>query len=133
MKKGILTAILTGLAMLTMVGCGSEAAKPSATAGTGGTSSTTPQADAQEVRIVAKDNIFDPMTYTVEAGKPIKLTAVNEGQEVHEVEVKDLMPETKLVPGESKTVDLGALQPGTYRIYCEIHKDQGMEGEFIVK
>ncbi len=133
MKKGIVTTILAAITMLTMAGCGSDASKPAATAGTGSTGSTTPQAATQEVRIVAKDNMFDPKTYTVEAGKSIKLTAVNEGQEIHEVEVKDLMPETKLLPGQSKSVDLGALQPGAYKIYCEIHKDQGMEGELIVK
>ncbi|HKP54111.1 MAG TPA: cupredoxin domain-containing protein [Chloroflexia bacterium] len=129
MKKVIITA-LVGVLMLSMTGCGSDTAQPVPTTGT---SNTTPQAGAQEVRIVAKDNLFDPKSYTVEAGKPIKLTVVNEGQEVHEVEVKTLLPETKLSPGQTKSVDLQSLQPGTYKLYCEIHEDQGMEGEFIVK
>jgi len=130
MKKAILMATLTGISMLTMAGCGSDASQPVPTAGT---SNTTPQAGAQEVKIIAKDNLFDPKSYTVEAGKPIKLTVVNEGQEVHEVDVETLFPETKLSPGQTKSVDLQSVQPGTYRLYCEIHEDQGMEGEFIVK
>jgi plastocyanin len=133
MSKLILTITLAGLVALMLGGCGSDTSSPAATVGTGSTGGTTPQAGTQEVTIVAKDNMFDPKTYTVEAGKSIRLTAVNRGQDVHEVEVKDLMPETKLSPGQSKTVDIQALQPGTYRIYCEIHGDQGMEGEFIVK
>ncbi|HYP42080.1 MAG TPA: cupredoxin domain-containing protein [Chloroflexia bacterium] len=54
-------------------------------------------------------------------------------QNVHEVEVKELMPETRLAPGQSKTIDLPAQQAGTHSIYCEIHEDEKMEGEFIIK
>lgn len=59
--------------------------------------------------------------------------ATNSSQNVHEVEVKDLLPETKLSPGQSKSIDLQSAQPGTYRVYCEIHEVEGMEGELVVK
>jgi plastocyanin len=106
---------------------GSGGAAPTATTANG-----TSQ-NVQEVTIIAKDNAFDPGTYTVEAGRPIRLTVTNSGQNVHEVEVKGLLSETQLAPGQSKTVELQPPAPGTYRIYCEIHEDQGMEGEFVVK
>lgn len=136
MKKTLLTIILAGIGMLAMSGCGSDDAKSAATVGTAatpGTSSGTPQTGVREVKIVAKDNVFDPKTFNLEGTGPIKLTVVNEGEQVHEVEIETLFPETKLSPGQSKSVDLPSVQPRTYRIYCEIHEDQGMEGEFIVK
>jgi len=130
--KGSITALIAGLALMTLTACGSEsAATPSPTSGSGG--SSTPQAGVQEVRIVAKDNFFDPKNYTLETGKTYKLTVVNEGQEVHEVDIEDVFPETKLSPGQSKSVDLAQLKPGTYKLYCEIHEDDGMVGQFIVK
>lgn len=116
--------------MLLLVGCG---------AGSGATptvptvESAATQADVQEVRITANDNAFEPMTYTVTAGKPVRIIATNAGQNVHEVEVKGLMPETKLAPGQSKTVDLATIEAGKYRVYCEIHGDVGMEGELVAK
>ncbi len=137
MKKFILGTVLTVSGLLSLTGCGSATSASTPTAPnivpTTGTGNTTPESGMQRVTISAKDNMFDPMSYIVEAGKPVKLTVVNNGQEIHEVEVKDLIPETKLSPGQSKSVDLGVLQPGTHRIYCEIHGDQGMEGQFVVK
>ncbi len=129
-KRIIATALLCVISALAFAGCDTAAAPTPTTQGTGSGSG---QAGAQEITITSKDNAFDPASYTVEAGKPIRLTVVNAGQNVHEVEVKDLMPETKLAPGQSKTVDLPAQQAGTHRIYCEIHEDEKMEGEFIIK
>ena len=124
------TALLCVISALIFAGCGTAATPVPPTQNPGSGSG---QGDVQEITITSKDNVFDPASYTVEAGKPIKLTVVNAGQNVHEVEVKDLMPETKLAPGQSKTIDLPAQQAGTHRIYCEIHEDEKMEGEFIIK
>jgi plastocyanin len=136
MKKAVLMGILTGIGMLAMSGCGGDEPKSAATAGTAATPATTsgtPQTGVREIKIIAKDNMFDPKTYNLEGAGPVKLTVVNEGEQVHEVEIETLLPETKLSPGQNKVVDLPAVQPRTYRLYCEIHEDQGMEGEFIVK
>jgi plastocyanin len=129
-RRIVTTALLCVISGLAFAGCGTEATPVPPTQGAGNGSG---QADVQEITITSKDSVFDPATYTAEAGKPIKLTVVNAGQNVHEVEVKDLMPETKLAPGQSKTVELPAQQAGTHRIYCEIHEDEKMEGEFIIK
>jgi plastocyanin len=148
----MLATTLVGLLMIAgLAACGGnngnggngESASPSSTASaatqaptTANNSPTTPQVGAagvQEVNIIAKDNQFEPKTYVVAANGSVRITARNEGQGVHEVEVKGLMPETKLSPGQSKSLDLQSIQPGTYIIYCEIHEDQGMEGELVVK
>ena len=55
---------------------------------------------------------------------------VNEGQNVHEVEIKDLIPETKIQPGETKQFTVTPKQQ-SYKLYCEIHEDSGMVGEFV--
>ena len=124
-KLRVVPSLLSAMMFLLVVGCGSE---PTPTPGAGAGAE-----GVQSVTITAKDNVFEPASYTVEAGQPIKLTVVNAGQNIHEVEVKDLLPETKLAPGQSKTVDVASQQPGTHKIYCEIHEDTGMEGEFVIK
>jgi plastocyanin len=127
-KKQVATLFFTGLSMIVLAGCGSEAG-PASNTGSSGTAT----GDAQIITITARDDLFDPKNYTVDAGKPIKITVTNSGQNVHEVEVEDLFPETKLSPGQSKSLDITSATAGTYKLYCEIHEDTGMVGEFIVK
>ena len=131
MFKRILAASLLLITFaLVLSACGGEAAP---TPGSTGQSSTPASGDAgTEVRIVTKDNIFEPKSYTVQ-GPAFRIVVMNEGSNVHEVEVKGLVPETQLVAGQSKSFDIADVKPGTYRIYCEIHEDEGMEGELIVK
>jgi plastocyanin len=84
---------------------------------------------ANTIRIVAKDNVFEPEAVTATAGEPVTVTFVNEGDNVHEVEIVDLVDETMLQPGESKSFTFTPEQK-EYRMYCEIHEDEGMEGTF---
>src|SRR5438552_16629312 len=100
MLKKRLLYIALGAATLALAGCGGD---QTATPNTGGAPAATAQSNTQQVTITAKDNVFDPVSYTVEADKPIKLTVVNVGQNVHKVEVVDILPETELAPGQSKT------------------------------
>lgn len=136
-KRMIATLVVAFLVPVSLAACGSEASPTATVAGEGtptpSAGGSTSSAGEQEITITAKDNVFDPTSYTVKAGQPIKLTIVNAGQQIHEVEVKDLLPETTLAPGQSKTVEIAAQQPGTHRIYCEIHGDTGMEGTFEIK
>ncbi len=127
-RKHLATLFLSALSVVAFAGCGSEAG-PAINSEASGTAT----GNSQGITITAKDNLFDPVTYTAEAGKPIKITVTNAGQNIHEVEVKDLFPETKLSPGQSKTIDIASAVAGTYKLYCEIHEDTGMVGEFVVK
>ncbi len=122
-SKKARTWLAAALTMLAMTGCGNNNSDV-------GSSSVVP---AQEIKVVAKDNVFDPKDYTAQAGKPVRLVVTNAGQNAHEVEVKGLTTETKLAPGQSKTFDLSNIAAGTYTIYCEIHEDQGMQGQLVVK
>ena len=84
---------------------------------------------ANTVEVVVKDNVFEPESVTATAGEAVTVTFVNEGDEVHEVEIVDLVEETMLQPGESKSFTFTPEQK-EYRMYCEIHEDEGMEGSF---
>jgi plastocyanin len=84
---------------------------------------------ANTIRIVTNDNVFEPEIVTAPAGEAVTVTFVNEGDNVHEVEIKDLINETMLQPGESKSFTVTPEQK-EYRMYCEIHEDEGMEGTF---
>jgi len=66
----------------------------------------------------------------VPAGQPIRVTFVNSGKNVHELEIKGLIAETKLQPGESRSFTVMP-EKKSYELYCEIHEDQGMKGEFV--
>jgi len=108
------------LAGLVLGACGAQATATTSGAG----------APAHEVKIVAKDNAFDPAAYAVPAGQPIRVTFLNSGKNVHELEIKGLIAETQLQPGESKSFTVTP-EKQSYELYCEIHEDQGMKGESV--
>lgn len=121
-RLGALTLVTLALGAL-LAACGTAASPTNAASGAGSAGNTA------SVRIVAKDNVFEPAAYTVTAGQPVKVTFVNEGKNVHEFEVKGLIPETKIQPGESRDFTVTP-EKKTYELYCEIHEDQGMKGTF---
>jgi plastocyanin len=114
-------AVAAGLILLVV---SAAACGPSSTTAGGNASA------ASEVRIAARDNQFAPQTVRAPAGKAVTVTFVNEGKNVHEVEIKGLVKETKLQPGESKSFTVTP-EKKSYEMYCEIHEDQGMTGEFV--
>ena len=122
-RRGIAALGAAVLAAALLSGCGTEAG------GGARATSCTPVTSGKELTICAKDNVFDPARYTAPAGQQVKVTFVNVGKNVHEVEIKDLVKETKLQPGESRTFTITP-EKKSYTLYCEIHEDQGMEGEF---
>ncbi len=108
--------LVSSLAFL--AGCGTEQ-----------NASEGPKAESS-VRIAARDDFFDPKVVSVEADKPVEVTFVNRGSNPHEVEIKGLVPETMIQPGESRSFTVTPKRR-TYRMYCEIHEDDGMEGRFV--
>jgi FtsP/CotA-like multicopper oxidase with cupredoxin domain len=74
-----------------------------------------------------------PSSITVPKGGSIAVT--NNGTVVHNVAVVDTSVKVKdLAAGESATLDVSALDPGSYEIFCAVpgHKDSGMTGTLIV-
>ncbi len=121
-----------GVLLVLLAGCGAVTGATTPTSDNGSVG-TTAQAGAQQIIVTAKDNVFAPTDYRAEAGKPLTLLLTNSGANIHEVEVTGLAAETQLSPGQSKTVVLANVAAGTYEIYCELHKDQGMKGQLVVK
>lgn len=73
-----------------------------------------------------------PGPATVAAGGSLEVT--NDGTTVHDLTVEGLAT-PELAAGESATLDVSSLSPGTYELYCQIagHRDSGMETELTVE
>lgn len=92
----------------------------------GGTSSSGTQ---KEVTITVHDNYFDPKDITVTANQPVKVTFINKGSTVHIVEIKGLIAETTMQPGETRSFTITP-QKRSYMLYDELYLSKGMEGTF---
>ena len=124
MKRGFLVVALAVAALLAVVGCGGGGA--SGTSGGG-----------NEINIKLSEMKFDPTSFTVTAGQPVKITAQNTGTVVHDLAVKGLEADTKLEvpPGQTVTKTFTAPKAGSYEIYCTQpgHEASGMKGTLTVK
>ena len=104
------------------------------------------------IAVTTTDFHFDPTTWTVSAGQPVKLTITNKGANEHEwvllkkgtavTQPFDADDEDKVFweieaqPGETKTETFTApSEPGTYTVVCGIpaHLEQGMQATLVVK
>jgi hypothetical protein len=75
---------------------------------------------------------FSPLSLTVPAGRPLKIKVVNQSKETIEFESFSLNRETVVEPGQSITVRLPALSPGSYDFYDDFHQDVP-EGSIVAK
>lgn len=75
---------------------------------------------------------FAPLTLTVPAGQPLAVRIVNADKETMEFESFKLNREKAISPGETITVHLPALGPGTYDFYDDFHQDVP-EGAIVAK
>lgn len=112
----------------------------------------------QEVRVAASEFAFTPAMIQVEAGKPVRLTLLNQGSIEHdwsiaEILVSDVKTTTdahghdmgtmsvqpKLhvaaVAGKSSVIEFTPTRPGTYDVFCTVagHKEAGMVAQLVVK
>ncbi len=104
------------------------------------------------IAVTTTDFQFDPTTWSVSAGKPVKLTLTNKGTLEHEwvllkkgtavtvpfdVDDEDkVFWEIEAQPGETKTETFTAPgEPGTYTIVCgtPAHLESGMQATLEVK
>jgi uncharacterized cupredoxin-like copper-binding protein len=137
-----------GLAVLAIgaAGCGSDdnndngsASTPASTPAAPTTSTqakTTPAAGGGGTVTIAESEFkLAPKDATAKAGT-VTVTAKNDGQIVHDLEVEGKGVEKKtanLEPGSSGKLTLN-LKPGKYEMYCAIdgHRASGMEGTITV-
>jgi plastocyanin len=79
------------------------------------------RADDQQIRF--ENHQFTPSTLAVRSGQPFKIKVVNASNETIEFESFKLNREQSVQPGETITVKLPALSPGTYDFYDDFHQD----------
>jgi plastocyanin len=129
---GGLAAICLVLAMAAACGDGSKPV-PGVT--------MTIDADGAEVGLITvsmRDNVFVPATFRVPLGLPVRVTAVNDGVEVHNmlVEGEDgdtaFLSDVRVSAGESSTFEVVFDAPGSYRFSCGFHLP-GMVGTISVE
>jgi hypothetical protein len=92
------------------------------------------QASAQTatVEIAIKNHRFQPTTIVAPANQPITIRVKNLDPTPMEFESVSLRVE-KVVPGNSEaTVNIRALQPGSYKFFDDFHQDTG-NGVLVVK
>ena len=77
--------------------------------------------DGDSTTLTAANFAFDPPSLTVAAGSTIEFT--NEDDTVHSFTIDEADVDEDADGGASATVDLGAMEAGTYDFYCKYHKD----------
>lgn len=82
-----------------------------------------PQACAADQQIRFLDHHFTPTTLAVPAGQPLTLRVTNASNETIEFESFKLNREKAIDPGQTITVKLRALSPGSYDFYDDFHQD----------
>jgi hypothetical protein len=75
---------------------------------------------------------FAPQTLTVPTGQPLMIKVVNSSKETIEFESFKLNREKAVEPGETITVRLPALSPGSYDFYDDFHQDVP-QGSIVAK
>ncbi|MBI5745934.1 MAG: cupredoxin domain-containing protein [Nitrospirae bacterium] len=85
-----------------------------------------------EIKIIIKDGKFDPQEIKVKAGIKIKLIVINSDKSAAEFESVDLDREKVVRPGQSITILLSKLDPGSYEFFDHFHP-KTPHGKIIVE
>jgi plastocyanin len=130
-------ALAIGLAALVIaaVACGSDDSEDNAS---GSAASAAATVDASGViTIIAKDNFYEPKSFTGPATQNINVTLDNKGAAIHDFVIKDQKgPEDKEIQtgliqaGKTGAVEF-ALPAGAYDFYCAVHPVE-MRGKFTL-
>lgn len=101
--------------------------------------SSTPESSATAggTTITGDDSFrFNPMSATAAAG-PVTITFVGKGSYPHNIHFTSLgktsTSTTGGLTGNTVTLDLGTLKPGTYAFVCDYHVGAGMKGVLTVR
>ena len=88
---------------------------------------------AQEPQAIHFENHkFTPQTLDVPSGQKLTLKVTNASQETIEFESFKLNREKVVTPGETISVNLPALSPGSYDFYDDFHQDVP-QGSIVAK
>ena len=132
LRRGALIALaIVMFSALAACSGGDDASEPADGNG-GGTATVTDGA----VEITAADLAFDATTIEATAGEDFTITLVNDDSAPHNISIYSEEGGDQIVlgdtaeAGQSVTVDVSALEPGTYYFKCDIHPD--MNGSVVV-
>ena len=132
LRRGALIALsIVMISALAACSGGDDASEPADGNG-GGTATVTDGA----VEITAADLAFDATTIEATAGEDFTITLVNDDSAPHNISIYSEEGGDQIVlgdtaeAGQSVTVDVSALEPGTYYFQCDIHPD--MNGSVVV-
>jgi FtsP/CotA-like multicopper oxidase with cupredoxin domain len=123
-RRWVLTVAASSLALVAVACSGGS----STAAGGGGEQAASGPA---KVEVMLSEFKIDPAAITVPADQSIEFTVMNDGQAQHSfaIDVAGKIYATDLIdPGATATLDVPALDAGTYTAYCTVpgHKDLGM-------
>jgi uncharacterized cupredoxin-like copper-binding protein len=112
--------LVAGVALIVMV-----------SSGDGTTETTTPFVGSTMNIVLGDFSIAGDLT--APAGN-VRLQAVNQGAVVHNVGIRRGPISGDMQPGGRFTIELGALAPGTYQLYCDIvgHVESGMVADLVI-
>ncbi len=92
-----------------------------------------------EIVVKTSEWKFEPNTFRIEAGKPIKLVLNNAGMIEHDLAIAGFTPggtevQVAARPGEKASVEFTPDKPGVYEVVCTLpgHKSAGMVGKIEV-
>lgn len=120
-RARVLSVVLGGTLLLAACGGDDGGATADPAADGGGASSTT--------TITMRDNEYVPSDPVVADGD---LQLVNEGASPHTFTVEDEDVDVDVEAGAEATASID-LAPGTYTLFCEFHRSQGMETTLTVE
>jgi len=81
------------------------------------------RADDAQPQLKFTNGHFEPASFNVAAGTPIKLTVMNQSDAPIEFESFELNRERVVQPGQSITVQLPKLDPGQYHFFDDFHHE----------
>lgn len=118
MRHVMRTAVLIG-AVVALAACGGDGNDATGGAEGGGGSAS----------LSMVENEFQPADLTVEAGSELSLS--NDGEAPHNLTIEGTSIDEDVDAGQSTTVTMD-LEPGEYTMFCEFHRQAGMEGTVTV-
>jgi len=89
-------------------------------------------AEDSVVELRYENRKFIPQTLEVPSGRTFRIKIVNASKEAIEFESFKINREKVIGPGETVTVNIPALKPGTYDFYDDFHRDVP-EGKIVAK
>jgi hypothetical protein len=90
------------------------------------------RADEQPSELRFANGRFEPASLTIPANTPVRVKVINDESSAVEFESFELNREKVIRPGQSITVFIPSLNPGTYHFHDDLHEAAG-QGTLVAK